>query len=278
MFHALKIEVFFDLLLKEVKLNDDLSQYYKFHASDRRFKFRKAYFVQRLQYIVDHMPKSKAVKVFDLGCGYGTTALFLALNGYRVEGITLEFYFKTIKKRMAYWSAFGDVSGFTYEYRNILDGIHDDAYDVIIAQDTLHHLEPINQALKKIHQALKSDGILIAVEENGSNVVQNLKLIKQRGFKKVKTIYDEVLEKEILIGDENIRSLSAWDALLSKNNLSLNHDSLNYIRFFYPISYKDKSIEEVFRMEQIIQHKSSVLKKWFFFGLNFVAHKNMLSN
>ena len=47
------------------------------------------------------MPKNKAVKVFDLGCGYGTTALFLVLNGYRVEGITLEFYFKTIKKRMS---------------------------------------------------------------------------------------------------------------------------------------------------------------------------------
>ena len=278
MFLALEIEVFFDLLLNEIKLNDDLSQYYKFHASDRRFKFRKAYFVQRLQYIVDHMPKSKAVKVFDLGCGYGTTALFLALNGYRVKGITLEFYFKTIKKRMAYWRAFGDVSGFTYEYRNILDGIHDDAYDVIIAQDTLHHLEPIDQALKKIHQALKSDGILIAVEENGSNVVQNLKLIKQRGFKKVKTIYDEVLEKDILIGDENIRSLSVGNALLSKNNMSLNHDSLNYIRFFYPITYKDKPIEEVFRMEQRIQYKSSMLKKWFFFGLNFVAQKKELFN
>ena len=278
MFLALEIEVFFDLLLKEIKLNDDISLYYKFHASDRRFKFRKAYFVQRLQYIVDHMPKNKAVKVFDLGCGYGTTALFLVLNGYRVEGITLEFYFKTIKKRMAYWSVFGDVSGFTYEYRNILDGIHEDAYDVIIAQDTLHHLEPIGQALNKINKALKSDGILIAVEENGSNIVQNLKLIKQRGFKKVKTIFDEVLGKDILIGDENIRSLSAWDALLPTNNLSLNHDSLNYIRFFYPIAYKDKPIEEVFRMEQRIQHKSSVLKKWFFFGLNFVAHKNVLSN
>ena len=278
MFLALEIEVFFDLLLKEIKLNDDLSQYYKFHESDRRFKFRKAYFVQRLQYIVDYMPKSKAVKVFDLGCGYGTTAFFLVLNGYRVEGITLEFYFKTIKKRMAYWSAFGDVSGFTYEYRNILDGMPKNAYDVIIAQDTLHHLEPIGQALNKIRQALKSDGILIAVEENGSNVVQNLKLIKQRGFKKVKIIYDEVLEKNILIGDENIRSLSAWDALLSKNNMSLNHDSLNYIRFFYPITYKNKPIEEVFRMEQRIQHKSPVLKKWFFFGLNFVAQKNVLSN
>lgn len=274
----MKIEVFFDLFLKEIKLNDDLSQYYKFHESDRRFKFRKAYFVQRLQYIFDYMPKSKAIKVFDLGCGYGTTALFLVLNGYRVEGITLEFYFKTIKKRLAYWSTFGDVSGFTYEYRNILDGIPKNEYDVIIAQDTLHHLEPIGQALKKIYQALKSDGILIVVEENGRNIIQNLKLIKQRGFKKVKTIYDKVLEKEILIGDENIRSLSKWDNLLSTNNLSLDHNTLNYIRFFYPISYKNKSIEEVFRIEQRIQHKSSLMKKWFFFGINFVAHKNVLSN
>ena len=100
MFLALEIEVFFDLLLKEIKLNDDLSQYYKFNESDRRFKFRKAYFVQRLQYIVDYMPKSKAIKVFDLGCGYGTTALFLVLNGYRVEGVTLEFYFKTINQHL----------------------------------------------------------------------------------------------------------------------------------------------------------------------------------
>ena len=105
-----------------------------------------------------------------------------------------------------------------------------------------------------------------------------MKLIKQRGFKKVKTIYDEILEKDILIGDENIRSLSAWDALLFKNNMSLNHDSLNYIRFFYPIAYKDKPIEEVFRIEQRIQNKSSMLKKWFFFGLNFVAQKNVRYN
>ena len=102
-----------------------------------------------------------------------------------------------------------------------------------------------------------------------------MKFIKQRGFKKVKTIYDEVLEKDILIGDENIRSLSAWDTLIFKNNMSLNHDSLSYIRFFYPITYKDKSIEEVFRMEQRIQHKSSMLKKMVFFRLNFVAQKKL---
>ena len=219
------------------------------------------------------MPKDKTVKVFDLGCGYGTTALFLVLNGYSVSGITLEFYFKTIKERMAYWGAFGDVSGFTYEYRNILDGINTNLYDVIIAQDTLHHLEPIGQALKIIHQGLKSDGILIAVEENGSNIVQNLKLIKQRGFKKVKTIYDEVLMKDILIGDENIRSLSAWKVLFHYNNLIINSKSVNYIRFFYPWSYHYRPIHELMDREQELQHKSLLLKKWFFFGLNFVAQK-----
>lgn len=278
MFLALEIEVFFDLLLKEIKLNKDLAQYYKFHSSERRFKFRKAYFIQRLQYILQQMPKNRAVKVFDLGCGYGTTALFLVLNGYRVSGITLEFYFKTIKERMGYWGAFGDVSGFTYEYRNILDGINAHAYDVIIAQDTLHHLEPIGQALKMIHQGLKSDGILIAVEENGSNIVQNLKLIKQRGFKKVKTIYDEVLKKDMLIGDENIRSLTAWEVLFHHNNLLINSKSVDYIRFFYPWSYHNRPIHELINREHALQYKSLLLKKWFFFGLNFVAQKAALSN
>ena len=269
----MKIELFFDLFLEELELNEELTQYYKFHSNERRFEFRKAYFVQRLKYIVNHLPKDKNIKILDLGCGFGTTAIFLAINGYKIEGITLEYYFKTLKKRMEYWSQFGNVSGFTFFYRDLFEGIDKGAYDVIIAQDTLHHLEPINDAVKTIRKGLKPKGILIAVEENGSNWIQNVKLIKQRGFKKVKKIYDEVLKKEILVGDENIRSLENWKQILTKEYFCVDDSSVRYIRFFFPSRYKSKSIEEIVSKEQEIQSKHKLLKKCFFFGLNFVASK-----
>jgi hypothetical protein len=61
------------------------------------FEFRKSYVTQRLHYILDHLPTPDAA-IWDCGCGYGTTAIFLALNGYKVHGTTLEFYFSTFRR------------------------------------------------------------------------------------------------------------------------------------------------------------------------------------
>lgn len=180
------------MFLLELKTNKALWKYYKFFNDDKNFLFRKAYFCQRLAYIAEHIGSNDQA-VWDCGCGYGTTALFLAMNGYAVYGTTLEFYIDELANRKAFWSQYGDVGLFEYGYENLLDSSRSAAFDVIILQDTLHHLEPIESCVSILRRAAKPGGRLLIVEENGRNPIQNLKLLKQRGFRRKIEIYDSRL-------------------------------------------------------------------------------------
>lgn len=265
------VEKFFELLLQELRENQQLTSYYKLLASPASFEFRKAYVVQRLHYILNHLPRPEAA-IWDCGCGYGTTAIFLALNGYKVHGTTLEFYYEHIEKRLQYWRQFGDVSGFTYSYENLFDSPPPAAsYDHVIIQDTLHHLEPLQQALAIFRESLRPGGTLIIVEENGANVVQSLKLYLRRGNKRIITIYDEQLKKNILLGNENIRSLATWRGELAKQQLSIPQQEVQYIRLFPPFYFKPGKVPAVLAREDKLWRSNALLRENLYFGLNFVA-------
>ncbi|MBK7873064.1 MAG: class I SAM-dependent methyltransferase [Saprospiraceae bacterium] len=267
------VERFFELFLKELEENKDWWSYYKFLEDPEKRSFRKAYFCQRLEYVRNHLPKN-ATQIWDCGCGYGTTALFLGMNGIPVFGNTLEFYYEYIPKRIEYWSEFGDASLFRVSYENLFDmQIEPNMFDAIIIQDTLHHLEPIDNALKILHQALKPGGALIAIEENGNNLIQNAKLFFQRGNKRVITIYDEKLQKPILLGNENIRGISAWKKLFTNAGFQFRPESIEYIRFLLPFQTKKiADTNTLIAKEQSV--KRDFYKKYFFFGINFVAQKS----
>jgi SAM-dependent methyltransferase len=263
------IEHFFQLFLKELELNPNLTEYYKYNKSEKSFEFRKAYFTQRLQYILDHLPEKEGL-IWDCGCGFGTTAIFLALNGYKVDGSTLEFYYQQIPQRLEYWKQFGDVSTFTYSYENVFEKeIAPHSLSAIIVQDTLHHLEPFQEILKVFKQALKKDGKVIAVEENGSNIFIRANRYRQRGNNRIVEMYDERLQKNILIGNENIRSYRTWNKEFTKGGFRLKEKK--YIRLFLPFFFKNQNFEKVINREQVIWKKNRFLREYFFFGLNFVA-------
>ncbi|RZK17255.1 MAG: class I SAM-dependent methyltransferase [Hymenobacter sp.] len=267
------VNEFFDLFLDELRSNPQLTSYYKMLANPASFEFRKAYVVQRLHYILGHLPDTNAA-IWDCGCGYGTTAIFLALNGYKVHGTTLEFYYEHLEKRLAYWAQFGDVSGFTYSYENLFDSPPPPAaHDHIIIQDTLHHLEPLQDALRIFREALRPAGNLIIVEENGGNVVQNLKLYLRRGNKRIITIYDEQLKKNILIGNENIRNLATWRRELARQGLHIPAPEVQYIRFFPPFLFKADNVPQLVARENRLWRTSALLKENLFFGLSFIATK-----
>jgi SAM-dependent methyltransferase len=268
------VNEFFDLFLDELRSNPQLTSYYKMLANPASFEFRKAYVVQRLHYILDHLPRKDAA-IWDCGCGYGTTAIFLALNGYKVHGTTLEFYYEHIEHRLAYWRQFGDVSGFTYSYENLFDSPPPAAsYAHIIIQDTLHHLEPLQDALRIFREALRPGGNLIIVEENGGNVVQSFKLYLRRGNKRIITIYDEQLKKDILLGNENIRDLATWRRELARQGLRIPNEEVQYIRLFPPFMFKSDNVPQVVAREDRLWRTNSLLKEKLFFGLNFIAGKD----
>lgn len=269
------VDEFFDIFLEELELHPELRDYYRFLNNESLFEFRKAYFVQRLQYVVDHI-NDPSQRIFDIGCGYGTTGIFLALNGYQVYGTTIEFYYEQIAKRFEFWSKYGKLDGFTVAYENLFDQPPaKDDYDVVIVQDVLHHLEPLDQALDLIQNTLQTGGKLIACEENGHNLLNSARLFLKRGNKRVKEIYDEKLQKNILIGDENIRSIEQWTKELGKHHMQIDENSIQYVRLFPPSTAKKKGVAALIAQEQKIWKRNSLTKKYLFHGVNFVAEKTV---
>lgn len=264
---------FFDLLLEEIKENSELRGYYKFLEDNSRFDFRKSYFIQRLEFIADHVTDKSSV-IWDCGSGYGTTCIFLALNGYKSHGSTLEFYFKEIENRKEYWGKHGDMSLFSTSYEDIYENYpEENSVDIVILQDTLHHLEPLQDALKIFSKVLKPGGKIILVEENGSNIIQNLKLYKQRGNKRIIKYYDDKLGKMITMGNENIRSLNTWRGEFKKEGFRILDDQTQFIRYYPPFAYGKKQISEVISRENSIANKYALLRKYFFFGINIIVEK-----
>ncbi len=76
----------FELFIKELESNRELQGYYRILDNPRRLLFRHAYLEQRLRYVHNHRANRRK-KIWDVGCGYGTTAIFAALNGHRVKGV-----------------------------------------------------------------------------------------------------------------------------------------------------------------------------------------------
>lgn len=269
-------EMFWELFLDELcnKESTPMHSYYKFAKKDISFEFRKLYFLKRLNYVYKNIVGSDNI-VWDCGCGYGTTGLFLAMNGIRTIGYTIEpVFYNLIFDRFNYWRQFGPVELFTVEYRNIFyDPPAPSFADIIIVQDTLHHLEPLSDALSILKNALKANGRIIVIEENGANPIQQSLLYWRRGHNKVRIYYDDVLGREVVVGDENIRNIKQWSSYFNSAGLDLELNSLEYIRFFPPFVYSLVKSETVNTIENFLVRKLSLVNV-LFFGMNFIArHK-----
>ncbi len=260
----------------ELRQNRSLYPYYKLtDGTVQQQQFRKAYFLQRLEYIDQYVDLSKKPVIWDCGCGYGSTCLYLAMNGQPTYGTTLEFYADQIEQRKAFWRNYGNADLFDYEYANVFDQqVPQEKYDYIILQDTLHHIEPLDEALPIFYNALKKGGKLILIEENGGCLIKRAMLYKQRGRKRVVTVYDEVLQKKVLMGNENIRTEQQWRKAFDGTGFHLEEDSVRYIRCRFPWRYRENNLQQVIEDEQHIAARNRLKRQYAFFGLNMVFTKS----
>jgi hypothetical protein len=113
----------------------------------------------------------------------------------------------------------------------------------------------------------------LSIEENGNNIIQRAKLYKYRGNNRIITIWDEKLQKDILIGNENIRSLANWQSLMQQNGFNISTDSVQYVRYYLPIVYRFSDPQKLLDQELAIQSSGGMRREYFFFGLNFIAQK-----
>lgn len=267
------IASFFEVFLKELEENSHLRQYHRIINSKASYLFRRSYYQQRLEYIVNNIDKKNAT-ILDVGCGFGTTSILLGLLGHKVIGTTLEYYYKEIDNRLNFWSKHFDTSNLEFKYENLFKfAYNNEEFDYIITQDTLHHIEPIDDAMKILHRILKDKGKLLVSEENGNNIVCNLKHFKERGFKRIIEIYDEKLDEKMLFGNENTRSMLSWKKIFRINKFEIDTKNIEYIRFYPPFSFRKHGMDKVILKEKKLYKKSSVLREYFYFGLNFTAQK-----
>lgn len=258
------------LFIKELASTPSLHRYYKFLERPERFRFRKHYFCQRLAFIAGRARHGQ--RIWDCGCGYGTTGLFLAMNGIACHGTTVEFYLEQLNARRGFWRQHGDVSLFSASHENIFSSnAHEGSYDAIVVQDTLHHLEPLGEALSILSKSLRQGGRLLVVEENGDNLVQRAKLFLQRGNRRIIEVTDKATGEKFLLGNENIRGLASWQREMAGHGLSL--EELEYLRFYPPFwCSRFASDSALARAESSITHP--FLRKYAAFGINFIAKKN----
>lgn len=270
----MKKEEFYQHLCEELRQNKSLYPYYKLvDGTIQQQQFRKAYFLQRLDFIDKHIDLSRNPVIWDCGCGYGSTCLYLAMNGQPTYGTTLEFYADQIEQRKQYWNQYGDTRLFNYEYANVFDqNIPVEKFDYIILQDTLHHIEPLHEGLQIFYKALKKGGKLILIEENGGCLIKRAMLYKQRGSKRIISVYDDVLKKEVLMGNENIRSEKQWREAFAQTPFVLDSDSVQYIRRYFPFKYNDHNMQDVIDLEQK-KAKNKTRCHYEYFGLNMVFTK-----
>ncbi|MDR0206135.1 MAG: methyltransferase domain-containing protein [Bacteroidales bacterium] len=268
--------VFFGLFLRELEENSHFFPYYKLnYGSNAQKEFRKAYFLQRLNFIDKHIEKKENITVLDCGCGYGTTAIYLSMNNIRTTGTTLEYYFDKIANRKKQWSNYGNIENVIFEYQNILESNFDNnSFDYIILQDTLHHIEPVEESLKIFNKILKKGGKIILVEENGGCLPRRAILYAQRGNKRIIEYYDSKLQEKMLLGNENIRTEKKWVELFEKENFDYLEKETQYIRFYPPFCFKKRKMEKIIEKERKIANNKSFLRNRFFFGVNMVFIKS----
>lgn len=265
----MNISDFFNLLKIEIAENEELQGYYDFSTNKILSEVRKNYFCNRLKYIENQIKlynKSKEhIKILDCGCGYGTISLYFAINGYKVDGVTIgEHYINGIEKRKDFWNKFGDILKFSPIYEYLPDMNIAEQYDIVILQDTLHHLEPIDKCVKTLHTILKSQGKLIVTEANGANPFHSTKNYLRRKNETICEVYDKILGKNILYGDENFKSLREWKKLFSKNKFTIEKE-IEYVKI---LPFINRSTEK------LIANLTPGLREYLFFAFNFTVVKN----
>lgn len=99
-------------------------------------------------------------KVFEFGCGTGSTAISHAPYVEHVTATDISSEMLRIAKQKA---ASANINNITFEKWNVdVDPIQGTDYDAVLALSILHLVEDLPRALEKSHAMLKSGGVLVS--------------------------------------------------------------------------------------------------------------------
>ncbi len=141
-------------------------------------------------------------RVLDLGCGYGSTARYLAANfGCQVTGVNISERELDLARERASEAGLAHLLTFEYEDFHSL-GYADGSYDVVWSQEAFLHAADKSAALSECRRVLKP---------NGSLIFTDILVRRDTPAEDRKRIYDRVKSPDMWDMDDYREGLSRLD-------------------------------------------------------------------
>jgi 2-polyprenyl-3-methyl-5-hydroxy-6-metoxy-1,4-benzoquinol methylase len=239
---------------------DYLKKYYRGlldPQKTRAIEFRALFFALRIQpvltYVEDFVKiNGRSPHILDLGCGFGMESLLICHAGAKVHAIDVSREKIALAPRLlrVYQINHGVKLDISFEFVNLFRFSTVQQYDAVYSSATLHHIEPVAEAMRVIAGLIKSGGKFFLSDENGANIIQQLAIQKQLGWIAPRVVWqaDPETGKMQLYGNENIRPGFLWARFL--RNACLIPRSIKYCRFFPPLPV---SIERLVKWERMLR-------------------------
>jgi SAM-dependent methyltransferase len=152
----------------------------------------------------------RGASILDFGGGYGIDTIFFAALGYET------FLYEITPHQLAIARAFA--GRFEERFGKLpifyIHAGHDEApqgLDAVMIKEVAHHIEPVRSAFDASAAMLRSGGHLFLLEPNFWNPAIQANFFRIRGYRTVERRVDEETGAEYLVGNENIRAISAWN-------------------------------------------------------------------
>ena len=146
------------------------------------------------------------MKVLEVGSGLGHDLYWTALKGADAFGIDVksEMVALSIQMKAQLDQEFGQSVKANFRHINLLDLDDADKFDFIYMKETLHHLEPRKDVVRKLASLLAPGGRILILEPNAWNPLIQLQMFRVRGFRTIVNKTDSETGESFVYGNERL--------------------------------------------------------------------------
>lgn len=224
-------------------------RYYNNLITDEDFyNYIKHYYSLRLNPLLENI--STGIKMWDVGCGTGSEAIYCGIKGASVTAMDIsKNRINLASERLNYYERkFNKSLNVKFSLKNIFS--HSEKYDIIWAKEAISHIFPIEEFIKISYKNLNKGGRLIISDENKLNpyIYSQSKKIQKREGGKIISKKDPITGENIKYAMERYFSIPNLKKKLSKYFFISEISPINFIPFFIftRIENFSKILEELF--------------------------------